>query len=90
MSTMANAMDKIKRDPDGRLPSYAWPGGYPMFYYDRDGDEYCPDCANQDKADPPIVAGDVYWEGPDSICVGCGARIKSAYGDPDNPDGDEG
>jgi len=76
----------IERDEAGQLPAFTDLGCYPMFYFDADGDEYCPKCASQGDAEPPIVAGDVYWEGPDSICVGCGARIPSAYGDPDEPD----
>lgn len=36
---------------DGKLPAYAWPGGYDIVYwtvdmYGRDGDDVCSDCAN--------------------------------------------
>ena len=27
------------------LPNYAWPGGYPILYYDNEGNELCSDCA---------------------------------------------
>lgn len=78
----------------GRLPNYAWPGGYPLFYWDVYGDVMCPDCANehapegeQPDMDWP-VGHDVHWEGPSMWCDYCGAEIESAYGDPDE-DGDE-
>lgn len=29
------------------LDSFAWPGGYPMFYVFRDGGCICHDCANE-------------------------------------------
>lgn len=60
-------------------------GGYPIVYYGAaygSYSEYCVDCANQDNAEPPIVDADVYYEGPDIVCYGCGAHIPSAYGDP--------
>jgi hypothetical protein len=86
----------------GKLIKYAWPGGYPVFYLTADGAMLCPDCANGENGseartcdgpdDSPwdrqwkIVAGDVYWEGPDEPCAHCGAAIASAYGDPDADD----
>jgi len=75
---------KITRNADGTLPAYAWPGGYPIRYHDEDGGEYCPSCANQTDADPPIVGGDVAWEGPADLCGGCGKLMETAYGDPDD------
>ena len=27
------------------LDAYAWPGGYPILYYDDEGNELCADCA---------------------------------------------
>ena len=80
----------IPRDSDGRSPAYAWPGGYQMVYITRDGLNICPACANSDHgSEDPVVAGDVYWEGPDLECEdtagdGCIGTIPSAYGDPDS------
>lgn len=34
---------EVNRQP---LPSYAWPGGYPLFYIFSDGGVICPDCVN--------------------------------------------
>lgn len=72
------------RDDNGKLPAFAWPGGYPIVYFTRDGMTVCPDCANRetDAAQAP-VSGDIYWEGPAMSCDDCGAEIESAYGDPD-------
>lgn len=68
------------------LPSYAWPGGYPIIYEDRDNNTLCPACANKlrhDEFDGEPVWYDVYWEGPVLYCEECNAEIKSAYGDPE-------
>ena len=91
------------RDERGRLPSYAWPGGYPIIYVTTDGEVVCPSCANNDGDSLPfvtdpalsessdgsdvIVAGDVFYEGPDELCCHCGVVIESAYGDPDDHGG---
>jgi hypothetical protein len=66
---------------NGTLPSYAWPGGYPIIYLDKDNNTLCPECAN--KVIDEIVEWDIYYEGPDMPCEECGVMIKSAYGDPD-------
>lgn len=71
------------RDDDYRLPSHAWPGGYPLFYLDSDGNTLCPDCTNS-ESDPPAIASDVHWEGPALTCADCGREIESAYGDPED------
>lgn len=77
------------RDADGNLPAYAWPGGYPIIYLTRDGLTLCPACANDADTSDPVVAGDVYWEGPALICDDAGETIESAYGDPDAGDDNE-
>ena len=84
-------MDLPERDSQGKLPAYAWPGGYPIIYFAKDMGVLCPKCANEytperdneDQLKP--VACDVYYEGPAEICEHCNAEIPSAYGDPDNP-----
>jgi hypothetical protein len=35
------------RQSDGKLPAYAWPGGYPIVYMARDNGILCPRCANE-------------------------------------------
>lgn len=85
---------KPKRDESGRLPAYAWPGGYAIVYYAKDCSELCHECANgengslahEDKRIAPddqwlIAEADIYWEGPDLYCSNCAAPIPSEYGD---------
>lgn len=68
-------------DSNGRLPSFAWPGGYPLFYVTSAGLVACPDCANAETSDP-VTACDVHWEGEPLQCDDCGKDIESAYGVP--------
>lgn len=77
-----------RRDADGQLEYYAWPGGYPLYYYSSEG-YYCPDCASQTDADPKIAGADINYEDPDLVCDGCGRRIESAYAEPDDDDTDD-
>lgn len=86
----------FERHQDGTLPAYAWPGVYPLYYLTQDGGILCPACANRqngseastEPGDPQwfIVRQDVYWEGPPLDCDHCGAKIESAYGDPEDDD----
>lgn len=72
----------LERDADGQLPSYAWPGGYPLFYLDKRGNVYCPSCASQVTCDyytDSIEACDANYEDTDLYCDGCSTRIESAY-----------
>ena len=98
---MSNHATSLTRDKDGKLPSYVWPGGYPLFYLTQDDGILChgPECANgpeakQAETECPdddqwrIVASDVHWEGAPLTCDHCGEEIASAYGDPDNPEED--
>jgi hypothetical protein len=81
------------REDDGRLPAYAWPGGYPIIYIVADGEVLCPDCANGengseadlDRTDDPgwhLVGFEVYYEGAAEHCAHCNTEMESAYGDP--------
>lgn len=87
---------KVNRDP---LPSYAWPGGYPIAYRCGDGEIICPDCVNKNidlvnreinnKRDQwHVQCAFIHWEGPPEICSHCNTQIESAYGEPDEK-GDE-
>jgi hypothetical protein len=71
--------------------SWAWPGGYPLFYICKDSGVMCPVCANEnikltidpDAADDwKLVAADVNYEDIDLFCDHCNQRIEAAYGDP--------
>jgi len=78
-----NALDLVRME-DGTLPTYSWPGGYPVFYLDGGGSVLCPACArNSDQEGEvprfrPCAAG-VNWEDAELDCDNCNARIPSAY-----------
>lgn len=92
---MANLDELRASTNDGALPTFAWPGGYPMEYVTESGSVVCPRCANDPDTSDPVTAGDIYWEGPAVVCEDgsqCGSMvdgvwragtIESAYGDPD-------
>ena len=63
------------------LDVYAWPGGYPILYYDNEGHELCADCAaSLDYAvrDYDVMDGDpiIDYGRDDAIrCDNCGNVI---------------
>lgn len=79
---------KVTLNEKGELDAYAWPGGYPILYLDRDNSTLCAKCATESLKDPDEVpqfkpvACDIYYEGPTLQCDQCGTDIESAYGDP--------
>ena len=80
-------MTNLPLNPDGTLSAYAWPGGYPIFYLDRENSVLCPCCANHSYYDPdevpqfkPIIA-EINYEDSDIFCDQCGYHIESAYGE---------
>ena len=79
-------LDEIRDESTGKLPAYAWPGGYPIIYLTQDGLTVCPWCANKDDTSDPASAWQVFYEGPAERCDDCNIIIESAYGDPDDPD----
>ena len=68
-------------------PAWAWPGGYPIAYYTRDGGCLCPTCANEnmnltldkDYDQWCIVAQEINYEDNDLQCDNCSERIAPAY-----------
>lgn len=66
---------------------YAWPGGYEIFYFVKDGGVLCHNCANEElirTIDPDdeqfyIVEADVNWEGPSMYCDHCNREIEPIY-----------
>jgi hypothetical protein len=84
--------DMFECDTPGlvRVVSYAWPGGYPVFYICADGGCLCPTCVGDhlpeigqagDYRDDQwnIVGGNINYEDPCMFCDHCGNRIESAY-----------
>ena len=69
----------------GTLPTFAWPGGYPLVYFDADGSELCAKCANaRDWSEAHLIGVDAHLEGAPVTCANCNAEIESAYGEPDS------
>ena len=59
-----------------RLPSFAWPGGYPIIYIAKDGAVLCAKCA--DREDGKMVS-QIHWEGEPETCAECNVEMGSAY-----------
>lgn len=78
-------MNTLPRDNDGKLSSFAWPGGYPIFYLDKENSVLCPDCANKSEEVPQFrpIAAEVNYEDNELFCDQCSQRIESAYGEPE-------
>lgn len=77
-------LKQLRQEYNGKLPAFAWPGGYPIIYLDKENAVLCADCAGKPEEDysTPLAAFDVYYEGPTLFCEDCNAPIESAYGDP--------
>lgn len=77
-------LSELRAIEGGKLPAYAWPGGYPVLYLDRDGCVLCPDCANaqpRDDSSSAVTDWFIHYEGSSMICDECGATVDSAYGE---------
>jgi hypothetical protein len=61
-----------------KFERYAWPGGYPIFYYDNENSSICYACASI-PANTKIVAASINWEDAHLFCIDCNKRIESAY-----------
>lgn len=81
-SIVATLSDKVRAimQSDGKLPAYAWPGGYQMFYLTSEGGTLCPDCANKHaEYSSMIVDYDANYEDPHLVCDDCGKHIDPSY-----------
>lgn len=66
----------LARDPEtGKLPAYAWPGGYPLYYLTPEDSALCPHCANNEI----VTSSEVNWSDPELPCECCGDFIEAAY-----------
>ena len=72
---------KEMRMENGRLPNYAFPGGYPLFYFDKGDSVLCPECANEEESLPSEA--DINYEDDSLYCDECSRRIESAYAEDD-------
>lgn len=74
---------------NGKVQSYAFPGGYPIHYITADNGVLCPDCVNKnmkllnDKHDKQwyVVDAEINCEDNSLYCDNCNKQIESAYGD---------
>ena len=79
---------EMRDEQTGKLPAFAWPGGYPVYYLMDDCEALCPTCVN-DPSNPVheggdadgwrIEAADVNYEDAHLYCAHCNKRIESAY-----------
>ena len=82
--------NELPRLESGKLASFVWPGGYPLYYVTQDGGVLCPGCAktaelegltnNPDDPQWYIVAAQANWEDEELTCDHCNEKIESAYG----------
>jgi hypothetical protein len=69
-----------------KVPSYAFPGGYPLFYYIESDDgrfHSCPSCVNQNRIGRNVDCCKAYinYEDDTLYCEVCEKQIESAYGE---------
>jgi len=85
----------LPRNQDGTLSSFAWPGGYRLWYYGWENDEWvtlCPECANDYSRDTERMETFEFdcaypvWEGDPTLCDECQAEYPSEYGNPYAPE----
>jgi hypothetical protein len=84
-------IESLAHNSDGTVVSYAWPGGYPVYYVTKDGAALCVECVNKNireiventledgRTGWEVAAGDVNWEDAELYCDNCNKRIESAY-----------
>lgn len=78
-----SALARLRRENDGRLPSFSWPGAYPFVYLDGEHNLLCPACANMPGFESPVVDYFIHWDGAPVRCDHCYTEIESACGEPD-------
>lgn len=76
---MTKTIKAIRKENNGKLPAWAWPGGYPLYYLDEEDNVLCPKCANKTGYCADVVAYNMNWEDGGLYCDDCSQRIESAY-----------
>ena len=81
---------RVREHNDGKLPHWAWPGGYQIIYLTQDGETLCSECANgengseahetQEDAQWKLIGQEVHWEGESLYCAHCNKELESEYG----------
>ena len=87
----AVTLTEMIRNDSGEIATYAWPGGYPLYYACKDGGVLCAKCVNaniklildatlEDLNTGWEVAGaDINYEDQELTCDNCNAQIEAAY-----------
>lgn len=76
----------------GDVQSYAWPGGYPIYFITQGCEAVCPSCVNKNRdlidaayADEDarwnVIDVDINYEDTYLYCCNCDATIEAAYAD---------
>ena len=83
---MTDRIQRLREDNGGKLPLFAWPGGYPIIYWfeqDRWTFPLCGECAEEQLAGDDggkladIETGDHYED--DMPCENCGRQLAAYY-----------
>lgn len=76
------SLERCINENDGKLQSWAWPGGYPIGYLTGEGSVLCPHCANKALSDPnefdkfkPQSYFIIQHEEDFAYCDGCSKEI---------------
>jgi len=79
-------LQEIKDQNENKIPSYAWPGGYPLYYITKDGGTLSPEAVIENEelcsGDDPqwqVIAVEANYENPDLYCDHSGVKIEAAY-----------
>lgn len=72
-----------------KVEKYAFPGGYPLFYYVESDDgkfHSCPSCINRNRVGKNVIRcdGHINYEDDSLYCEVCNKQIESAYGEKEN------
>lgn len=72
---------------DGTLAGYAWPGGYPLVYEDREGNNLCVQCAELGRftgvpQEQPVACSPIESGGESCLCDACDREINDRFESP--------
>lgn len=75
-------MSNLPRNEDGSLQTYAWPGGYTIFYVTKDNSCLCPKCAAKQELEnaqslmTALVEGTKPWLLSSEIIIGADVNYE--------------
>lgn len=76
MARESKSIKELRAAHEGKLPAFAWPGAYPIAYFDAENNTLCYRCANDNDPEfnPPLRSYAVIEEGH-TYCDECNAVI---------------